>query len=281
MEGELIDSLRGFQNVEDNKVHENTNSFGFKDYEWQIEKPNNTFRIIALGDSMTEGAFLSMNDTWPKQLEKKLNELNLSYNFEVFNMAGSSFDTGTTEELEILKNIGLKYNPDMVILEYYNNDWRSPEMKAKVLKLWKEYKKGNYKLPSNIEREIQRLNASESAISRLIYELILKDYYSKTSLEEEWDMWIKPNMLELVEICRNKSIKLNVITWDKDPIQESKLVSILKKYDISYYDFSNHLPNSPCPSSTRLSDCHLTQLGYEIVANKTLSIVLETLNENK
>jgi lysophospholipase L1-like esterase len=274
-ETDIINSLKRFQEMEEKNPNIARNSLGFKDYEWQIEKPQNVYRIIALGDSMTEGAFVSTNETWPKQLEKKLNELTLLYKFEVFNMGGCEFDIGAPEELEAFKNIGLKYNPNMIILQYYNNDWRSPEMKAKAKKLWKDYKEGIYKLPSNIEKEVRRLNASESAISRLIYEIILRDYYATTSLEDEWDKWVKPYISELIEICRNKSIKLVVITWDKNNIQESKLISILRKSNTPYYDLSNYLPNFPYPSSTRLPDGHLTPLGYEIVANKTLEILIK------
>ena len=93
-----------------------SNSEGFKDYEYRIEKPNNTFRIIALGDSMTEGVFVAVNDTWPKQLERKLNKLNLTLQFEVFNF--SIAGAGTLEEVKTLEEKGLKYNPDMVILAF-------------------------------------------------------------------------------------------------------------------------------------------------------------------
>ncbi|MCD6371335.1 MAG: hypothetical protein J7L39_01295, partial [Candidatus Aenigmarchaeota archaeon] len=87
-----------------------TNSYGFKDYEWNITKPNNTIRIIALGDSFTEGFGVDVNETWPKQLEAMLNNLNLSVRFEVFNMGQGGW--GTYEEVETFKTIGLQFEPD-------------------------------------------------------------------------------------------------------------------------------------------------------------------------
>lgn len=277
-ENDLINSLIGYHKAEENNidVNESKNSEGFKDYEHKIIKQNNTFRIMALGDSMTEGAFVVINNTWPKQLERKLNILNLSITFEVFNMGGPVFDSGTYDEVMAFKNIGLKYKPDMIILQYYGGDWRSPEMKAKAKEVWKYYKEGRYKLPSDIENEIRRLNASESEISRIIYDVVSREYYANVSYETDWDKWVKTSITELVGICQNKSIRLIVITWDTENFKQesNKLFFVLRNFSIPYYDFSEYLQYSPCPSSIRLNDCHLSPLGYEIVANKTFEIIL-------
>src|SRR3989344_7830887 len=49
------------------------NSEGLRDYEYRIKKPDNTFRIVVLGDSMVFGYGLDLEDTFPKFLERKLN----------------------------------------------------------------------------------------------------------------------------------------------------------------------------------------------------------------
>ena len=41
------------------------NSQGYKDTEWSIEKPSNTKRIIAIGDSLTQGPFVTLENIWP------------------------------------------------------------------------------------------------------------------------------------------------------------------------------------------------------------------------
>jgi len=276
-EDQFIRSLKEFQEIDEIIKIQEFNSLGFKDNEWQVTKPTNTYRIIALGDSMTFGAFVSNEFTWPKQLERKLNSLDLALKFEVFNMAGLEFDTGTPEELEILKKFGLKYKPDMIILQYYNNDWRSPEMKAKAKELWIKYERGEYKLPLKIETAIKELNATESVISRMIAEIVFEEYYRTMNWDEEWDKWTKKPLIEMIEITRERNIKLIVITWDSDEHQMDKLIPILENYSIPFYDFSEYLPWRSCPSSTRLPDCHLTPLGYEIVANRMLEIILKEM----
>ena len=58
-----------------------TNSLGLMDREYPLNKSNNTFRILALGDSVTEGYLLpSPEAAYSKQLEKMLNN-NLNSGF--------------------------------------------------------------------------------------------------------------------------------------------------------------------------------------------------------
>jgi len=280
-EYQLIRSLKIFQEIEDLPTQEFRNSLGFKDVEWEIEKPLNTYRIIALGDSMTEGAGINNEFTWPKQLQKRLNDHSSSTKFEVLNMGahGRGYSAGTLDELKTLTEFGLRYNPDIVVLQYYNNDWVSPDLGMDIIEIWKKYKVGEYKLPKKLEDEIKKLNASESAISRLIAEIIIRDYLDNSNREEEWDKWVKEPMNRLIKICKEDSIELIVITWDSVWWQKVKLIPLLEEYNISFHDLSENIAPQSCPSHTRLADCHLSSFGYEIVANKTAEIVLEKIRE--
>jgi hypothetical protein len=274
---QLLTSLKNFQEVSKISFQECSGKLGFRDYEWTIEKPENTFRIIALGDSYTAGPYVDCNSTWPKQLEKKLNELNLTIKFEVFNMAGPGMEM--IGKLDTFKNFGLKYNPDMVILQYLDDDWISPETRTNATELFKMYKNGEYKLQPDIENELKELNASDEAISRTIFEIVLRDYLKSVDTEKEWDKWVEKPLIELVNICKNKNIKLIVITWDawRGYDQKNKLKKLLSNYNIPFYDFSDNVPDSQ-PSKIRFSDGHLTSFGYEIVANKTLEAILQNYN---
>ena len=56
------------------KKNVSLNSLGYRDFEYSQERPNNTFRILMLGDSMTFGSGIDkIPDTYPKQLEVLLN----------------------------------------------------------------------------------------------------------------------------------------------------------------------------------------------------------------
>jgi hypothetical protein len=97
-----------------------TNSQGFRSYkDYHLEKPSGVFRVIALGDSTTEGFEVRQNDTYAAVLERYLRKDGI--NAEVFNTGISGF--GTAEELIYLENEGIKYNPDAVVLGFFGNDF--------------------------------------------------------------------------------------------------------------------------------------------------------------
>lgn len=96
------------------------NSDGFRGPEYTVIKPANTFRIIMLGDSETFSYMLSQNESLAAQLEGQLNQNSMSLHYEVLNFGVEGYCI--FQEMEMLKTKGLKYNPDLVILNYVLND---------------------------------------------------------------------------------------------------------------------------------------------------------------
>lgn len=96
------------------------NSDGFRGREYSHLKLADTFRIIMLGDSETLSIMLPQEDGLAAQLEKVLNSTAGEINYEVFNFGVEGYNT--FQELEQLKAKGLKYSPDLIILNYVLND---------------------------------------------------------------------------------------------------------------------------------------------------------------
>lgn len=124
----IIDETRGYKfkpSYEGNflgRLYKNItikiNSKGLRDYEHEYTKPNNTIRILGLGDSITAGAGVNFEDTYLSLLEKKLKDN--GYDVEIINggVGGYEFDqeySFFTEEL-------YKYDPDILILQISLND---------------------------------------------------------------------------------------------------------------------------------------------------------------
>jgi hypothetical protein len=97
-----------------------TNSDGLRGPEYPLLKSAGTFRIIMLGDSELLSVMLPYSDTLPVQLENLLNHNSGPKHFEVLNFGVEGYNT--LQELEQLKVKGLKYNPDLIILNYCLND---------------------------------------------------------------------------------------------------------------------------------------------------------------
>ncbi|MDO8445511.1 MAG: GDSL-type esterase/lipase family protein [Deltaproteobacteria bacterium] len=111
----LVGLIPGFER-EDIKI----NSRGFRDGEYPEEKSRNTLRIVGLGDSFTFGAGVKLQDTYLKQLEKMLTEKSSFKTVEILNMGVPGYNT--YQELIFMKEVGLRYKPDIVIVGFVLND---------------------------------------------------------------------------------------------------------------------------------------------------------------
>ena len=98
----------------------NMNSEGFRGPGFSKDKPDNTYRIIAVGGSTTFGDGVTNENTWPKILEKKLQNLSESKNIEVIN-AGIGAITSFNES-KLIKEKLIHYKPDLMIVYDGNND---------------------------------------------------------------------------------------------------------------------------------------------------------------
>jgi len=101
-----------------------TNSKGLRDYEFSEKKPEGVFRIIVLGDSITEGHAIDSENTYPKKIEKLLNRGYPSRKYEVINCGVTGYNT--FQEWIFLKEKGIQYEPDLVIVGFCPNDIMKP-----------------------------------------------------------------------------------------------------------------------------------------------------------
>lgn len=95
-----------------------SNSYGLIGKEYKLNKEKNIFRILLLGDS------IAFKDSARKSLEEKLNKnpsLNEKYKFEIWNAGCPSYDV--RRYYFYLKHRGLNYNPDMVMVFLFMNDF--------------------------------------------------------------------------------------------------------------------------------------------------------------
>lgn len=93
-------------------------------FDYSVDKPKDVFRIISLGDSFTEGAWVDTKDNYSELLEDMLNTTvhcpSIS-RFEVINLGVEGYDM--QYNLERFKRKGEKYHPDLVILWTHENDY--------------------------------------------------------------------------------------------------------------------------------------------------------------
>jgi len=101
-----------------------TNEKGFRGPSYPREKPENTIRIVGLGDSVMFGHGVADDDVYLTVLERSLNQPSGLSRFEAINTAVPGYST--VMEVETLKERGLGYAPDIVVLHFVRNDARLP-----------------------------------------------------------------------------------------------------------------------------------------------------------
>ena len=84
------------------------------------KKPDNTYRIFAVGGSTTFGVDIDNSETWPAYLEQKFKKFNLDFSVEVVNAGKNGSDT--KDELKLIQNKLIDFEPDMIIMYSGWND---------------------------------------------------------------------------------------------------------------------------------------------------------------
>ncbi len=92
------------------------NSNGLNDLERSYKKPQDTYRILMLGDSFTEGISVPIPQGFPQVLETCLDS-HYEQSIEVINSGTAYY--ATAEELFFLEKEGIHYEPDLVLLAFY------------------------------------------------------------------------------------------------------------------------------------------------------------------
>lgn len=96
------------------------NSEGWRDSEHTIVKPEDIYRILVIGDSFVENFQVPLEKTFFKQLEEKMNGQIESGRVEVIAMGLG--DSGTAQQYLVLKEYGLRYNPDLVVHMFFTGN---------------------------------------------------------------------------------------------------------------------------------------------------------------
>lgn len=88
--------------------------------EEKIDFSGDAYKIVAIGDSLTEGIYLTPNETYTHILEALMNNA-VDKKFEILNFGQAVYNS--VSESILLKEIIIGKNPDMVILQFFLNDF--------------------------------------------------------------------------------------------------------------------------------------------------------------
>ena len=117
------DDLLGWKNLpgqegrfitEDSNVLIKINDEGFRDKSYTYQPPPGGLRLLVLGDSIVWGWGVEQKQIFTEIIEKN------HPNLEVINMGVSGYSTD--QEYLLLKEVGLKYHPHLILLMFFDDD---------------------------------------------------------------------------------------------------------------------------------------------------------------
>lgn len=115
-------NVEGWWRNEGTAAYVKINSAGFRDKEWQQEKPADVFRIAVLGDSFVQAFDVSAEKTFCSLIENSLSACPAfdSKKVEVLNFGVGGY--GTAQELLTLRHKVWAYSPDLVVLAFFGGN---------------------------------------------------------------------------------------------------------------------------------------------------------------
>lgn len=137
-----------------------TNSLGFRDREHSVARQAGVGRILVLGDSVSMGLTTKrFQDIWPVALERELRRRGRKIEVINFGVAGYN----TQQEVGMLRQKGLAFAPDLVVLQYSMND--TEQFDGGIMRDLKSFEAGSGK----VERSLLSPILVRSALYRLVY----------------------------------------------------------------------------------------------------------------
>jgi hypothetical protein len=147
-----------------------TNEDGWRDASFSLTKPDDTVRIVAIGDSVLFGWAVPERRRYADLLEQMLNRRYPGRTWEVMVFAVPGYNL--VMELEVLRSRGLAYQPDAILYGYTSNDSCLPNFVSDRLKIFsatsflRQYLTGltleNLALVERDDRMIEGTSVSES-----------------------------------------------------------------------------------------------------------------------
>lgn len=250
-----------------------TNSLGLRaNKEYKIPKPKDIKRILVLGDSITLGWGVKLEDTYPQILESLLN-FNSTVTYEVINSGVGNYNA--KNELANLKKL-VALDPDIIILGFYINDIEENTYPSKI-QLWIKSKSYFYAFISDKLINLKYKNNFEK-----YYLNLYEDKNNKESLKQTID--------EMIRIANNNLIPfvfVNIPEFHKfenypfTQVNQFIETEIVMDQNITYVNLLSIFDNkSVLPEDIWVSiqDTHPNVVGHKIIAQSIYENLPEILN---
>lgn len=225
------------------------NNLGFRDRPVSIQKPENVFRVVVIGDSIVMGFGVEDFESFPRDLEQILKPQVVDpkmKHFEVINMGIQGYSS--PQYLALLQEEALKLNPDLVIVTIYPSNDLLGGVSFEKDKLYRKLMAVPDFIPFTFNQTLKEKSK--------LYLFLLTKYYT---LVKQYESSYKPQEIDTeygLELMRNDVINMQKISKNKNiPVvflvlphpkevkgdisyseNQKKLIDSLKYLQVLYYD---------------------------------------------
>jgi len=296
-------------NIKNNRLNEESYTFFKNDKNIKKEKEEGKYRIAILGDSYTTGAglkeFYYDRNTYVVQLNKMLNEEesvkeeNKIDKFEVLSFATGGINN--YQELILLKELVLSYNPDLIILQTTDNDTGLP-----MTQLGRDSKNFYISSLTNLlfidnkfipalpflNEKISKKLLEKSALFRFLSYRI--NVITLNNSSEEWVNLNFDSIKEINKVAEENNLCLIIInfhraTFDKgwrcgkligdykNDFYDNELKKMTDELDISFLNMCDYVDDIYSIKSDFEGDEHYNERGHSIAASILRNVVLDKI----
>ncbi len=276
-----------------------TNSFGFRDREWRMVKPAGQIRIMCLGDSLTFGNGMRVEDSYPKVLERKLKEANP--NVEVLSAAVSGW--ATYNEVDFFVAEGIRLKPDIAVVGFFPNDFRvrprtydvvlNDEGRWEMRPLWLRWLPYKFIFLMKRSATVVYLRNRIASVRRGKNDFVTQLLENKIDLNQDDSVRATlDDLRQMKKVCDEKKIKMvlasippvNSFWFPKGSFRYNEL---LKKFcesnGIVFVDLADGFWGFKDTNKLYLYpwDNHLSSKGHELVARRLDELIITQLKERQ
>jgi lysophospholipase L1-like esterase len=187
--------------------NDRSNNLGFRDRDHDVRRIEDTRRILILGDSVTMGIGIkSPEEIYSSVLERELRAA--GKNVEVLNFGVAGYNT--QQEVAMLIEKGLVFDPDIVVLQYCLND--REEVNGGVLRKLRRTEKHATGTESNLLVPV----LNRSALYRFLHHHVLAEasrLRRDESLERLGEDTVEESFALLARTARKEDIEVLVVVF--------------------------------------------------------------------
>lgn len=247
------------------------NRYGFRDRDYEsMAKPANTYRVAFIGDSITLGLFVAVEETFVRQFEAAANQGVLLHKVQALNFGIDGYNT--PQVYEMLRTRVLDFAPDEIVYVLCLNDFDFEDSSGtKILYFQK---------PASFV-----LAALEEVYRHRIYQQLLGGDFHLYHFKKNKQI-VFQKILEMKAILEAESIRFQVVVlpvfhetatdFREYPLRgmHKEIGTFLHANGIQYFDLLEAFTEQPKPPKFYAHDIwHPNPEGHRLIAQNLRSVL--------